>query len=76
MSFRVVLSDITQVSDRVKIKFISQLINDIFKLLQKLLKYFNETTNLTFYAASIFSLMLDLYLKDSEFDCGLVGSSL
>ena len=34
---------ITQFSDQVKIKDTSQLINGIFKVLQKLLKYFNGT---------------------------------
>ena len=34
----------TQLSDHVKIRFISQLINGIFSVLQKLLKYFNGTT--------------------------------
>ena len=34
-------------SDHVKIRFVSQLINGIFTVLQKLLKYFNGTTILT-----------------------------
>ena len=38
-----VLSVITQFSDQVKIRFISQLISGISCILQKLLKYFNGT---------------------------------
>ena len=40
----VVLSVKIQFSDYVKIRFTSQLINCISKILQKLLQYFNDTT--------------------------------
>ena len=40
----VALLVITQFSDRVKIRFISQFINGISSVLQKLLKCFNDTT--------------------------------
>ena len=43
----VALIVITQLSDQVKVKDTSQLINDISNALQKLLKYFNGTTILT-----------------------------
>ena len=39
--------DITQFADQVKIRLISQLINDISRFLQKLLKFFNGTIILT-----------------------------
>ena len=39
---------ITQFADQVKVKDTSQLINDMSKLLQKLLKYFNGTAISTF----------------------------
>ena len=41
---------ITQVNDHVKMRLTSQLINDISKVLQKLLKYFNGTAILTSFA--------------------------
>ena len=40
----VALVVITQFSDQVKVKYISQLINGMSSVLQKLLKYFNSTT--------------------------------
>ena len=39
--------DITQFADQVKMRIISQLINCILRVLQKLLKYFNGTIILT-----------------------------
>ena len=41
---------ITQVNDHVKMRLTSQSINDILKVLQKLLKYFNGTAILTSFA--------------------------
>ena len=41
--------DITKFADQVKMRLISQLINDILGVLQKLLKYFNGTIILTFF---------------------------
>ena len=38
---------ITQVDDHVKIRLTSQLINDVSRVIQKLLKYFNGTIILT-----------------------------
>ena len=44
----VALLVITHFSDQVKTRFISQLINGISSVLQKLIKYFNGTTISTF----------------------------
>ena len=67
--------------DQVKIDCISQLINDIFKVLQKLLNLFSGTTTLMSSNASlssgVFNVMFVLYLKDSELEeKWLLGSSL
>ena len=64
-----------------KIKFTSKLINDILKVLQKLLRCFNGTENSTsfvFPSSDVFPVILLLYLKDSEFivRSELLGSSL
>ena len=80
-AFLVVISAKTQFFDQVKINSTSQLISEIFKLLQKLLKYFRGTTIFTFANKSLFSgvfpAILVLYLKDSELEeRGLLGSSL
>ena len=48
----VALLVITQFSDQVKIRFISQLINGISNVLQKLLKCFNGTTISTSFSVS------------------------
>ena len=45
----------TQFLDQVKINSASQLISGIFKLLQKLLKYFRGITSFTFGNESLFS---------------------
>ena len=62
---------ITFFSLQVKVKNTSQLINGIYSVLQKLLRYFNGTTLLT---SSLFTLLpsnfpviLVLYSKDLEF---------
>ena len=47
---------ITQVSDQLKAKDISQLTNGIFKLFQKLPRCFNGTTISTFFATLLFAL--------------------
>ena len=44
--------DITQFADQVRMRLISQLINDISRVLQKLLKYFNGTTISTSFVPS------------------------
>ena len=46
---------ITQFSDQVKFKDTLQLINGIFKVLQKLLKYFNGTAISTFFVPILFA---------------------
>ena len=51
----VALLVITQFSDQVKIRLISQLINSISSVLQKFLKCFNGTTILTFFSILILS---------------------
>ena len=58
----------TQFLDQVKVKDTSQLINDISKVLQKLLRCFNGTENSTssvFPSLAVFPVILVLYLKDS-----------
>ena len=49
----VALLVITQFSDQLKIRFISQLINGISSVLQKLLKYFDGTTISTSFSVSL-----------------------
>ena len=68
-----------QVDDHVKIRLSSQLINGIWRALQKLLKYFNGTiisTSFVFQAEDVFSVILILDLND--WDCVMLslGSSL
>ena len=65
-----VAEEITQFWDQVKIRLISQLINGILRVLQKLLKYFNGTTILaSFTLPSVwaFPVILILDLNDLEF---------
>ena len=67
-----------QILNQVKINFTSQLINVIFKALQKLLKCFSRITTFAFVNESlfsgIFSTILVLYLKDSQLrERGLLG---
>ena len=60
-------------------RLISQLINDISRILQKLLKYINSTAVLTsfvFPAAGVFPVILILYLNDSDSVIVSFGSSL
>ena len=60
-------------------KLISQLINGISRVPQKLLEYFNGTTILTSFvlpAAGAFSVTLSLYLNESDFVILLFGLSL
>ena len=61
---------ITQVVDHVKLRLISQFIEDISRVLQKLLKYFNGTAILTSFVLplSVFlSIIITLDRNDSEF---------
>ena len=67
--------------NQVKINSTSQLINGIFKALQKLLKCFSRATTFAFVneslSSGVFPKILDLYLKDTELEeRGLLGSSL
>ena len=71
----------TQFFDQVKINSSLQLINGIFKTLQKLLKCFSGITTFAFVneslSSDVFPTMLVLFLKDSELEeRGLLGSSL
>ena len=68
----VIISVKAHFSDHVKIRFISQLINSISKVLQKLLKCFNDTTVLTSFVLlsllslfGVFPIILILYLNDA-----------
>ena len=76
-----VISVKTQFLGQFKINSNSQLINGIFKALQKLLKCISGITTFTFVneslSSGIYLTMLVLYLKDSELEeRGLLGSSL
>ena len=76
-----VISAKTKFLDQVKINSTSQLISGIFKLLQKLLKYFKGIRSFAFVTESLSSLVFPtifaFYLKDSELEQrGLLGSSL
>ena len=60
-------------------RLISQLIKDISRVFQQLLKYFNNTAVLTFFVlppAGFFPVILVLHLNDSEFFIKSLGSSL
>ena len=65
-----VISAKTHVLDQVKISSASQLINGIFKTLQKILKYFRGIRTFAFVNESlfcgVFPTILVLYLQDSE----------
>ena len=70
---------IAQDDDHVKKRLISQLINDISRVLQKLLKYFNGTiisTSFVFPLLGVFPVIFTLDLNDSEFARLSFGSSL
>ena len=70
---------ITKVDDHLKIGLISQLINGISKVLQKLLKYFNGTAISISYvlpAAGVPPVIFILDLNDSESAKVLFGSSM
>ena len=57
----------------------SQLINSISRVLQKLLKNFNGTAILTFFvfpSTGVFSVILVLYLNDLDYVIGSFGSFL
>ena len=76
-----VISAKIQFLDQVKINYTSQLINGIFKALQKLLKCFSRITTFEFVNESlsfgVFPTILVLYSKDLELvQRGLLGSSL
>ena len=57
----------------------SQLINSISRVLQKLLKNFNGTAILTFFvfpSTGVFSVILILYLNELDYVIGSFGSFL
>ena len=68
----------TQFADQIRIRLISQLIKRISIVLQKLRKYFNEISILTFIVSALLVLFkdLDLNLNDSESVIEVSGSSL
>ena len=73
------LSIINYLSDQVKIGLISQFINGISRVLQKLFKYFNGTivsTSFVFPFLRAFPEIFTLYLNDSELAKLSIGSSL
>ena len=64
----VIAEEITQSSDQAKLRLISQLINSISRVLQKLLKYFNGTTISRFFvlpSEGVLPVILILDLNDS-----------
>ena len=70
---------ITQVDENVKIQLTSQLINDISRVLQNLLKYFNLTIILTPFSlqlSGVFPVIFILDLHDAESTKLSFGSSL
>ena len=70
---------ITQFDDHVKFKLTSQLINDISRALQKLLKYFNGTilsTSLSLPLSGVFPVIFMLDSNGLEFSKLSFGSSL
>ena len=74
-----VAEEITQFSDQVKMRLLSQLIKGISRVLQKLLKYFNGTAILTssvLPSAGGFPVIIILNLNDLDFVILSFGSSL
>ena len=70
---------ITELSDQVNTRFISQLINGISRVLQKLLRYLNETAVSAYLVLSstrALPVILAFNLKDSEFVISLFDLSL
>ena len=70
---------IMQVDDHVKMRLISQLIDEISRVLQKLVKCFNGTAISTFFvlpSAGLFPVIFILDLKNSESAKVLCSSSL
>ena len=70
---------ITQVDHHAKIRLISQIINGISGVLQKLSKYFNGTiisTSFVWPSSGVFSVIFVLDLNDSESVTLSFGSSL
>ena len=64
-----VAEEITQFLDQVKIRIISQLIHDILRAIQKLLKYFNGTDISKYFvlrSSGVFPVILILDLNDSD----------
>ena len=64
-----VAEEVTQSAEEVRMRLISQLIKGISRVLQRLLKYFNDTVISTFFvllAAGGFSVIFTLELNDSE----------
>ena len=60
---------VTHFSDQVKLEIISQLINGILRVLEKLLKYFNRTAISKIFllsASGAFPAILNLNLNDSD----------
>ena len=70
---------ITQSLDQIEIRLASQLINDISGVLQKLLKYFNDTVISTSFVSPLLGVLLVIFtfdLNDSESAKLSFGSSL
>ena len=64
-----VAEEIAQFLDQVKIRLISQLIHDILRAIQKLLKYFNGTDISKYFvlrSSGVFPVILILDLNDSD----------
>ena len=73
------MEETTQVDDHVKIKLTLQLIGNISRVLQKLLKYFNGaiiSTSFVLPAAGVFPVIFILDLNDSDYVMLLLESSL
>ena len=75
----VVISVKTQFIDQVNIKVTFQLTNDISNVFEKLVRCFNgigNSNSFLFPSLALFSVILYLYLKDSEFVIGSIKLSL
>ena len=71
--------EITQAGDHVKIRLTSQLIKDISRVLQKLLKYLNHTIISTFFvllSVEVFPVIFILDLNESDCVILSLGSFL
>ena len=63
----IVISAKRKFSDHANVRFTSQMINDISSVLQKLLKYFSDTTISTFFSTIINVIIIWCFSCNSDF---------